>query len=322
MAYSPYGMMGGRVAPDVTGFPGQNQMPPQMGMPDQNGRIPGDFAQEQQPSTIQPMAVTPHPGFFQKGGTGGKILNGLDAFSTTYLALDGNQGAQQMLQDRHDDQRRQQLAAAEQYAPRSGGEPIIRVNPQTGQYETLYSPPTKEAAPTVLETYALNAGVVRGSPEWRKIFQGAADHQSDPIVTTSIPGGGFYSGSQTGLQEALRGYSQQSSPYTPPQKPVGKLTPLGGSGATPATFPDYRGSPGTMTSGRRTPQGNAIVGGVPDSYHLTGDAADYVGATPEQLRAYYGASAKIIPEGDHVHVQGRGLGIPYFGKRGTYGLGQ
>lgn len=61
-----------------------------------------------------------------------------------------------------------------------------------------------------------------------------------------------------------------------------------------------------MTSGTRTAQRNAEVGGQPNSQHLAGTAADY--AVPAALKPAFLARARQlgyqpIDEGDHVHLQ-------------------
>lgn len=83
---------------------------------------------------------------------------------------------------------------------------------------------------------------------------------------------------------------------------------------------------GHMTSGRRTPEGNRLVGGVADSDHLTGRAADYVGPDLEALLAEVRGlpgvrKAFIHNAGSGRHVHGVGdWNAPYYGERGTTGL--
>jgi hypothetical protein len=77
-----------------------------------------------------------------------------------------------------------------------------------------------------------------------------------------------------------------------------------------------------MTSGRRTPEGNRIVGGVPGSDHLDGTAADYDGpnlaALLREVRSLPGHRKSFIHKG-HVHGVGDWK-VPYYGDRGTIGL--
>lgn len=81
-----------------------------------------------------------------------------------------------------------------------------------------------------------------------------------------------------------------------------------------------------MTSGRRTVEGNRLVGGVPGSRHVDGTAADYFGkdlnAVLSEVRQLPGHKRSFIHNagsGSHVHAEGD-WNAPYFGKRGTTGL--
>jgi hypothetical protein len=116
-------------------------------------------------------------------------------------------------------------------------------------------------------------------------------------------------------------------PHLPSGGPPASAPRIGATGQP--RFPDpmgFRG--GVMTSGRRTPQGNRAVGGVPNSGHLNGDDSDYtplpgqtLGQTLAQAREYFGPNARVaIHNGTHVHVALPGFGrTPYFGARGAAG---
>ncbi len=68
------------------------------------------------------------------------------------------------------------------------------------------------------------------------------------------------------------------------------------------------GGPVTITSGFRTPQHNALVGGVPNSDHLRGQAYDFVpqdmsmADAAARLKQSGVPATKILNEGNHIHV--------------------
>lgn len=98
----------------------------------------------------------------------------------------------------------------------------------------------------------------------------------------------------------------------------------GGQGGGQAITPDMvqgfiqQNLPGVqITSGRRSPEDNARVGGAEKSYHLSGNAMDLVpppGMSMAQLEQSIRASglplAELINEGDHIHIAWQGEGLP------------
>jgi len=114
-----------------------------------------------------------------------------------------------------------------------------------------------------------------------------------------------------------------SQPFAPQYRSVGAgdtLVEVGGNvpaapaQAAPSGNPEEVIAPliglgARMTSGTRSPTHNAEVGGVPNSRHLSGQAADLV-PPPSMTLAQLAAEAKrlipgarVLKEGDHVHVQ-------------------
>jgi len=84
-------------------------------------------------------------------------------------------------------------------------------------------------------------------------------------------------------------------------------------------FPAFASQFGAqITSTERDPRHNAEVGGVPNSYHLTGEAGDFV-VPPQQRPAFIAAAQakgyQAINEGDHVHLEPphRGMTASQFG---------
>jgi hypothetical protein len=87
---------------------------------------------------------------------------------------------------------------------------------------------------------------------------------------------------------------------------VGGTTPVPAGGDLFASLPQGL----QVTSGPRTPEHNAEVGGVANSYHLTNQARDIVPRSPQeadQVRQWAAQNGmEVINEGDHLHVEPRG----------------
>jgi len=170
----PRGMFGG--GPSASAQPAPPAQPSNFGMDPialPSGRVSG-------PMTVDPAALQTSlsslpmthakPSFFGPGGLGSRIVNGLDAFSTTYLANQGMPGAQAQLAQRLRqpeldrqyglDRQKQafDLMKATQPEIRSAGRSIVSVPFGGGDPTVLYSDPIEA------QRYAEQLGLRPGDP--------------------------------------------------------------------------------------------------------------------------------------------------------------
>ena len=278
----------------------------------------------------------PRAPLFAQGGDGqkwagivGDFLQGLNGQAGTY-------GANMMAQKR-DAFNRNADAQAHMMAPMKSGDNVIRWNPQTNKYDTIYDAPGNPMdglSPTEKEAANIYG---YGSDNYKSAVKLAFTnaHGYAPVQMVSDPTTNAVYSEQK-IPVPLSG-SPAAAPAAPTVGMVkGNYIFRGGNPSDPhawapvnaggagqsgaATFPDPMNAPGTMTSGRRTVAGNAAVGGVPNSHHLNGDAADYSGASMGDLQNYFGPNAHYLNEGSHIHVTLPGYGqVPYFGARGAAG---
>jgi hypothetical protein len=104
------------------------------------------------------------------------------------------------------------------------------------------------------------------------------------------------------LADMAKRYNPANLGTVPKAAPPG-LTEINAQSAIKDAFPDA-----TITSGERSPQHNADVGGVANSMHLSGQALDFVvpnGVSTDQVRKALTDKGlpvtELINEGDHIH---------------------
>lgn len=114
---------------------------------------------------------------------------------------------------------------------------------------------------------------------------------------------------QDGSQYAVDAFGRPVGDPTGRSSPGGGLTEPPAPAGAPGEFQFTPVEGAVMTSGLRTPEHNREVGGVANSYHLTGQARDFVpppGMSMDELHAkltQLNPGLDVINEGDHVHIE-------------------
>jgi len=172
-------------APDTSNLPGVS-----MATPGDAGQISDPRAAAGQlGSVVNPGMRVKKPGFFDKDGAWRPTLAAIGDAAMMLSAGNGNPAAMAFLQNEWEARRQQQLARARMYAPQDVGGSLVRLNPQTGRYETVYAPAARPASqPEIVQLAAIANDPAQ--PEYaRKAASDRITALNDPVVT--MPGGGM-----------------------------------------------------------------------------------------------------------------------------------
>lgn len=195
--------------------------------------------------------------------------------------------------------------------------------PQLSQYGLSELPPeyNEQTAPVINQAAQSLVSAYGGRQPGGRVQSTYVDGQGNRVAimddgTTQImgpnapnnqiidTGNGFFGVNKGSLQAAPVQVGGGEVPQNPPNS-----MPNHGRGSLDfsSDLQQFAGLGIPISSTRRTPRRNADVGGVGNSYHLTGEAADIVPRTPQekqQTRQYWeGRGYQVIDEGDHLHVE-------------------
>lgn len=165
------------------------------------------------------------PKFFGEGGSGRAIAGHIGD------ALLQMNGMRPIYAPAMEDQRafsmRQRLAETEGAQPREVGGNLVRLNPQSGQYEVVYKGQPKSGSPHYWETNDGSLGRVNPDTGQPEILY------KDPQPRMNFIPDGLGGGQWVAVPSAAPNNLQV------PTKPVGKLTPIQG-GPTPSASGGFR----------------------------------------------------------------------------------